>query len=66
MSYLHTFDELTPDDFETPDWDRAGKVHDWRNYVSDEIRAMWPDIPVSLKAAIARQSDAMANLEEWD
>ena len=56
----------TPTDYANPEWEKAGKVHDWRNHVSEELQAMWPTFTDAQKAAIARQAEDMAGREEWD
>ena len=56
----------TPWDYEEPDWDKAGKIHDWKNYISLEIMEMWPKIPDELKQAIARQAQSVADWEVLD
>jgi hypothetical protein len=65
-SFLETSEDYTPDDFQSPDWENCGKVHEWKHYVSEEVMKLWPSFPDALKAALARQSQAMASLEEWD
>jgi hypothetical protein len=49
-----------------PQWDRASRVHDWRNYVSDEVRKMWDSFTEEQKRALYRQSDELAYAEEWE
>lgn len=57
---------ITPHDWSTPDFANAGRVHEWKNYVSEEIRAMWSSFPDHLKQALARQAEERAECEEWD
>lgn len=66
MTWLDVSYTFTPDDFENPDWTSAGKVHEWKNYVTQEVQQLWPTFSSELRAALARQSEAMAGLEEWD
>lgn len=49
-----------------PNWLGKGKVHDWRNYISDELSVMWHTFTAAQKIAIARNADDMADREEWD
>jgi hypothetical protein len=49
-----------------PDWDGAGKVHDWRNYITDKVRTLWPTFSRSQKIAIAEMAQERAEAEEWD
>ena len=34
-------DFYLPSDWQNPEWDNVGRVHEWKNYVSDEIADMW-------------------------
>ncbi|MBV7502118.1 hypothetical protein [Achromobacter sp. ACM05] len=56
----------TPDDYQSPDWGDCGKAHEWKNYVTEEVRGMWHTFSDELKKALARQSEAIADIEEWD
>lgn len=49
-----------------PQWDRAGKVHDWRNHVGDHTRAIWLSLTPNQRLAIAMDADAAASNEEWE
>jgi hypothetical protein len=49
-----------------PDWENTGRVHDWRNYISEELRHIWWTFTVDQKMAIARNADDMADRERWD
>lgn len=53
-------------DFENPDWDAAGRVHDWRNYISDDVRAIWHTFTLEQRRLLAEQADAFADREEWE
>ena len=57
---------LLPDDYKNPKWEEAKRVHDWRNYIDDEVRAIWDAFTDEQKAALAAQADASAAAEEWD
>lgn len=58
--------ESTPNDWAAPKWDTAGRVHEWKNYISDEVRAMWDTFTDAQKQALARQADKITEREEWD
>ena len=49
-----------------PDWTRAERVHDWRNYISDDLRSLWDTFTVAQKLAIARNAEEAAGREHWD
>lgn len=55
-----------PDDYAAPDWADAGRVHDWRNYVSERLRGMWGTFTDDQKQAIAESAQDAADREEWD
>ena len=58
--------DYTPRDWDAPDWDNAGRVHDWKNYVSKEVRTKWATFSDELKMMLARQADEAAGNEEWE
>lgn len=49
-----------------PTWDRAGRVHDWRNYVPEEIRDMWFTFTQIQRKALYETFAKLAANEEWD
>lgn len=49
-----------------PDWNRAGRVHDWRNYVPEDLQCLWPELAMETKLVIFLMAEAQANGEEWD
>lgn len=49
-----------------PDWDKAGRVHDWRNYVNQELRDLWPTFTEEQRQAIKQNADEIASCEEWE
>lgn len=49
-----------------PKWDEADRVHDWRNYISEELRAIWDTFTPEQKRAIAKSADEQASRETWD
>ncbi len=56
----------TPRDWDAPDWDNERRVHDWKNYVSEELRAKWATFSDELKMMLARQAEEQASNEEWE
>jgi hypothetical protein len=48
-----------------PEWENIGRVHEWRRYISDEVRTMWPTFTDAQQAALYRQANEIASLEEW-
>jgi S-formylglutathione hydrolase FrmB len=56
----------TPKDWSTPDWKKKSRVHEWKNYISKELEAMWSTFNDAQKQALARNADDIASREHWD
>ncbi len=56
----------TPSDWQSPEWDEEDKVHNWRNYISEEVQEMWDTFTDVQKQALARQAQSEADNEDWD
>ncbi len=56
-----------PGDELDPQWRQCRKTpHDWHNYVSQEVRAIWNTFNDEQKGVLAKCFDDIANDEEWD
>lgn len=53
-------------DFVSPDWNDKRRCHDWRNYISEELREIWETFTLEQKRIIARNAQNIADKEEWD
>ena len=53
-------------DYVAPDWESAGKVHDWRNYINESLRTLWPTFHSDQCHAIAQNAQEIADREDWD
>lgn len=49
-----------------PEWEKAGRVHDWRNYATEELRRIWPTFTEEQKLVIVDMLDELAGQEHWD
>lgn len=49
-----------------PDFKNAGKVHDWRNYVPDEMKNNWNKLTDRERMIIIIICDEIASQEDWD
>lgn len=49
-----------------PRWELKTKVHDWRNYISEEVQKIWDTFSASQKFALAKQALIQAEKEVWD
>lgn len=63
-----TDDQITSfhTDWSDPDWKNVGRVHDWRNYITDRIRALWPTFTDEQKGAIYEMAENQASAEHWE
>jgi hypothetical protein len=57
---------MTPSDAIQPDWSQFIKVQNWKNYIDDEVRAMWDTFTDVQKQALARQAQSQADREDWE
>jgi|GEM_PF-2148254 len=53
-------------DWKSPNWENARRIHDWRNYISEEIRDMWSTFTDGQKKALAISAEERAGCEIWD
>lgn len=51
---------------EKPQFDKARKCHDWRNYIPDEVREAWPQMTVESRVMVYILAEKQANAENWD
>ena len=57
---------MPPIDWQAPDWFTEDKVHNWRNYISDELQAEWDSFTGRQKIILSSNFDDIAGREEWD
>lgn len=67
----HEFNELyerlkPPYDWENPQWNIEDRIHNWRNYASEELKAEWRRFSGQQKMIIASALDKISENEEWD
>lgn len=53
-------------DLDKPEFEKAGRVHDWRNYVPSEIQEIWNELSTEAKMVASIIADDVAGREEWD
>lgn len=49
-----------------PDWDERGRVHNWKTYIPEDVRASWDALGYMGRWAAYRVAREMADSEEWD
>lgn len=55
-----------PSDYMEPDWKRADRVHDWRNYIPEPLRERWTGLSEETRFVAACMAQQQADGEEWD
>jgi hypothetical protein len=49
-----------------PQFEQAGRVHDWRNYVPESVQARWGELCSLGKLAVYACAEQAASREDWD
>ncbi len=56
-----------------PDWEEFSQIpfyvarpHEWKNYISKELQAIWDTFTDEQKQILADNADEIASREEWD
>ena len=57
---------MSPSDYLDPVWDEFDRVHNWRNYASDELKAIWLGLLPDVRRIVAECLQTVADNEEWD
>jgi hypothetical protein len=55
---VHTIDN--------PEFEKAGKVMDWRNHVPAELKEHWDELSGDAKAVAFSMAQSLAEMEEWE
>ena len=58
--------ENLPEDWESPKWNEYDKVHDWRNYPSNDRQNEWSSFTDCQKKILAINFQCVADREHWD
>ncbi len=53
-------------ELDSPAWDKYDRIHNWRNYVPDEIVKRWNELSRQDKLLVAWMCEEKASSEEWD
>ncbi len=54
------------DSITSPKWDKTGRVHDWRNYIPEELQRHWADYSIESQIVALVVADIQAMGEDWD
>lgn len=48
------------------DWAEGGRVHNWKNHVPNNVRAIWASFTDAQKQALFGWASELAEREEWE
>lgn len=54
------------DELDNPEFENAGRVHDWRNHVPEEVKEQWDQLSLDAKQVAYLAAYNEAENEEWD
>lgn len=54
------------EELENPDFENAGRVHDWRNHIDEEVKQQWDRLTLEERAIAYLSAENDADNEEWD
>ena len=57
---------LMPRDTLKPEWHNVHKAHDWKNYVTDDLKNVWSTFSQIQTILIAEALQKIADAEEWE
>lgn len=60
------YEKLRAEWASNPKWGEAGRVHDWRNYISEKVQSIWSTFTLEQKIALMDQASDRASSELWD
>lgn len=55
-----------PSDWAWPKWNEEDRVHNWRNYVTDDLKEIWETFGENLQKMLACHFEVLASNEDWD
>jgi hypothetical protein len=55
-----------PQDFASPQWDKATKCGDWKNYINESLRKVWESFNAAQQMLIAANAQEQADQEDWE
>lgn len=47
-------------------WRTTHRVHEWRNYIPEEMESMWADLPFEARVLVFMVCEEAAQRDEWD
>jgi hypothetical protein len=57
---------LAENNIENPEFEKANRVHDWRNHILQEFQDNWKHLSLNEKKLLVIMAQHHADAEEWD
>lgn len=54
------------EDIVNPQWESGGRVHNWKNYVPDDLKDIWHKFSKEQLIVLVETFDTIASNEEWE
>jgi hypothetical protein len=63
---LHWSKKDVVDRMTKPEFEKKNRVHDWRNYIPDQIKEVWGLLSLDAQLALLLTAEQQASAEDWD
>lgn len=57
---------MDPQEFLDPVWEEGSRVHNWRNYIGEDLQEIWQSFTYTQKLKIAENAQMIADREHWE
>jgi hypothetical protein len=54
------------EDIVNPEWGSCGRVHNWKNYAPDDLKAIWHTFSKEQLIVLVETFDTIASNEVWE
>lgn len=61
-----SFSWISDEELNSPQFEAAGRIHDWRNYVPDNLHHIWDGLTEETKLVAFLIAENIADKEDWD
>lgn len=66
MQHNELYNKQALESVNNPEWSNSRRMHDWRNYISEEIKEAWYSFTETQRMMLYRQADKRADEEEYE
>ena len=66
MGIIEEYKKKHYDKVINPEFEKAERVHDWRNHVHGDVKENWNMLSVETKLVVVEIAERQADREEWE